>query len=59
MIHSIDSLKICTNLSRCSPEYGGHGGVSYYYKLQDYEIVGILGREGKLIDAIGVVLRKR
>lgn len=57
----IDSLRIHTDLPRSSPTYGGPGGeADFNYEAPDgTEIAGFYGRAGDLIDAIGVVLRRK
>jgi hypothetical protein len=56
----VDSIRFYSNM-KSSPLYGGRGGaVDFYYQAPaDYEIVGFLGRSGKFLDSIGVVLRRR
>ena len=56
----VDSIIIQTNLGRVSSSYGGPGGsAEYIYEVPSgWEIAGFCGRQGDVIDAIGVVLRK-
>lgn len=54
----VDSLIIETN-KQTSPRYGGNGGgIDFSYNAPDgTEISGFMGRAGRLLDAIGVLLR--
>ena len=56
----VDSLRVFTN-KRSSQKYGGGGGeMNFQYEAPPaYEIVGFLGRAGREIDALGVLVRKR
>ncbi len=57
----VDSIRIHTSFGRTSQRYGGGGGyVNYSYKAPPgTEIIGFFGRKGALIDAIGILYRKR
>jgi hypothetical protein len=56
----VDSIRFHTNL-RVSPTYGGSGGdADYYYAAPPgWQIVGLYGRSGAYIDAVGVVLAEQ
>ena len=56
----VDSIRFHTNL-RVSPTYGGNGGdADYYYAAPPgWQIVGLYGRSGAYIDAVGVVLAEQ
>ena len=56
----VDSVQLQTN-KQSSPQYGGGGGlVKYIYEIPEaYEIVGFHGRAGAVLDALGVIYRKR
>ena len=55
----VDSLRIHTQ-TRQSPEYGRSGGQEYHYQAPpDTEIVGFYGRSSSIVEAIGVILRRR
>lgn len=55
----VGKLKITTNLGRIL-ECGSQGGTQFVYKAPpDSVVMGFLGRAGTLMDAIGVIVRKR
>jgi hypothetical protein len=56
---TVDSISIHTT-RQSSPRFGGGGGnADYHYECpEDCEIVGFLGRAGRTLDAIGVIMRR-
>jgi hypothetical protein len=57
----VDSLRVHTNLRPSPITYGGKGGDAEfnYWAPTGTEIIGFYGREGRIVDAIGVILRWR
>jgi hypothetical protein len=56
----VDSIRVQTN-RQCSPLLGGDGGeVAYQYEAPPgIEIVGFCGRASEVVNAIGVLMRRR
>lgn len=58
----LDGVRFRTNRRRLSPAYGTTGNCRGYFRYDvpdGYEIVGFRGRSGALIDALGIIIRRR
>ena len=57
----LNQIRFGTNTGRTSPTFGATSGqVSYSYQAPTgFEVIGLSGRAGDFVDAIGVILRRR